>query len=95
MNLVDPSATIRPEFVSQSVVTKDGRVLTGLVVEETAESFTLADSKAQRTTIAREAIDSLEPSPTSLMPEKIIEPLPAQDLRDLFSYLESAGPKEN
>ncbi len=92
LNIVDPSNSIRPEYVAQTIVTGDGRVLTGIVVEASEQAVTLVDAKNQRTTLGRSEIDEMRSSPQSLMPERLLEQLPVQDLRDLFSYLEAEGP---
>lgn len=89
---VDPSAVIRQEFIAFNVLTTDGRVLTGLVVESSPKAVTLLDGKNERTVISRDKIEEMNPSPMSLMPEKILDPLTDQQLRDLFSYLQSDGP---
>ena len=41
--------------------------------------------------IARATLESLKESPLSLMPEKILEKLTAQEIRDLVSYLRVDG----
>jgi putative heme-binding domain-containing protein len=92
INILDPSGTIRPEFVSQTALLNDGRVLTGLVVESSPQEITIVDAKQQKTTIARDEIDRIEPSETSLMPERLLETLADQELRDLFHYLQSDPP---
>ena len=87
--IVNPSAMIRKEYVSFLVHATDGRVLSGLLVEQTAGSVTLLSAKNERTVIARDQIESLDESPTSLMPDNLLRPLKPQELRDLFSYLQS------
>jgi putative membrane-bound dehydrogenase-like protein len=89
---VDPSAVIRQEFIAFNVLTTDGRVLTGLVVESSPKAVTLLDGKNERTVISRDKIEEMNASPMSLMPEKILDPLTDQQLRDLFSYLQSDAP---
>jgi putative membrane-bound dehydrogenase-like protein len=91
--VVDPSAYIRPEYVAFVVETKDGRSLTGLVVESTAGAVTLVNGKNEKTVVPRDRIDEMTPSLVSLMPEKILDPLSDPELRDLFSYLQSDGIK--
>jgi putative membrane-bound dehydrogenase-like protein len=93
IGILDPSGTIRPEFVSQTAVLNDGRVLTGLIVESTDDEITIVDAKQQKTTISRDEIDQLQPSETSLMPERLLETLAEQEVRDLFRYLQSDGPQ--
>lgn len=88
VSIVDPSAVIRKEFLNYNVETKDGSVLSGLIVEQSPNSITLAAAKNERTTILRANIQELRESPVSLMPEGLLEPMTPQDRRDLFSYLQ-------
>jgi putative membrane-bound dehydrogenase-like protein len=88
-NIVDPSAIIRPEFAAYTVLTTDGRLLTGLVVEATPQAVTLIDAKNERIVLSRDKIDTLKVSPVSLMPEKLLDGLTDQQLCDLFSYLQA------
>lgn len=87
-NIVDPSSVIRKEYASYVLATGDGHVFTGLLAERDPASVTLIDAKNQRTRIVRERIDQLDESPVSLMPERLLEQLTPQELRDLFAYLE-------
>ena len=57
--------------------------------KETPNEITLVNSQREYTTIARDDIDEMVPSQISQMPEDILKPLKPQQLRDLFSYLES------
>ena len=86
--IVDPSAVIRAEYQAFTVETKDGRSLFGLIVESTPGAVTLVDSKNERTVLARSKIEEMTSSATSLMPEKILDPLSDEELCDLFSYLQ-------
>jgi putative heme-binding domain-containing protein len=92
MNVVDPSAVIRPEYVSHSASLTDGRKLVGLVVESSAQSVTLLDAENRKTVIARGDLEDLKPLPTSLMPEKLLDTLTDQQVADLFAYLASDPP---
>lgn len=87
-SIVDPSSVIRKEYASYVVATTDGQILTGVLAAQDPASITLLDAKNQRMRIVRERIDDLEESPISLMPEKLLEQLSPQELRDLFAYLQ-------
>jgi len=87
--IVSPSAVIRKEFLSFLVQTTDGRVLSGLLVDQTPGSVTLLSAKNERTTVNRDKIEAINESPTSLMPDNLLSELKPQELRDLFSYLQS------
>jgi putative heme-binding domain-containing protein len=91
-SLVDPSAVIRKEYLAYTIETTDGRLLTGLLVEQTPAAVTLLDGKNQRTKVARDRIAALRASPVSLMPEDLLKELRPQQLRDLFAYLQSDQP---
>lgn len=90
--IVSPSAVIRKEYLSFLVQTTDGRVLSGLLVEQSPSSVTLLSAKNERTTVPRDKIEAISESPTSLMPENLLSPLKPQELRDLFRYLQSDLP---
>jgi putative heme-binding domain-containing protein len=91
-SVVDPSAVIRTEYAAYVLFTKSGRLLTGLMAESNPKTVTLLDAKNERTVIDREDIQELKTSPESLMPEKILDDLDEQQIRDLFSYLQAPGP---
>jgi len=91
VNVVDPSATIRKEYLNYIAETKDGRLLNGLIAEQTSASITLLAANGERTALARDQILRLDESPASLMPEELVTKLKPEDLRDLFSYLQSDG----
>ncbi|MCZ2341955.1 MAG: ThuA domain-containing protein [Bacteroidales bacterium] len=89
--IVDPSGYIRPEFVSYKIDTVDGRTLTGLA-SETGESVTLVNvvnNVAQKTVVPKGDIDAMLPSSVSLMPEKLLDGITNDEVRDLFAYLMS------
>ena len=89
-SLVDPSAQIRKEYLSYIVQTTDGRVLNGLIADQSPAEITLLDAKNQRIRIAADDVEAIKESSVSLMPEDILKPLSPQDLRDLFTYLEQS-----
>ena len=91
-SIVDPSSYIRAEYLSTQLITDDGRIVTGLIAEETPTTITLVDSQNESTTIARDSIDEMATSEISQMPEGLLKLLEPQELRDLFVYLESDGP---
>ena len=91
-SIVDPSAVVRKEYFNYVVETKDGRVLTGLIAENTPQTVTILDAKNERTLLAQDEVERIEQSPQSLMPEKILDELDADEVRDLIRYVQSDGP---
>ena len=92
--VVDPSGYVRPEFVSYKVDTLDGRTLTGLAKEAGgAVAITnVIDNKEQTTVIPKADVDDMRPSPVSLMPEKLLDGISNDEVRDLFAYLMADPP---
>lgn len=88
-NIVNPNAVIRREYTSYVVQTDSGRALTGMLADENAASVTLLDAQNRRVEVPREEIEAIYPADVSLMPERLLDPLSPQDLRDLFRYLEN------
>ena len=66
-NIIDPSAAMRDEFMTFVVATKDGRTLTGLIAEQDKQSVTLKGAHGQAVKLARDRIDEIQASRTSLM----------------------------
>jgi putative heme-binding domain-containing protein len=86
-NVFDPSLVIGPGYQARQLATTDGRILTGLAVEESDEQVVLKIQGGKLETIPRDQIDEYRVSELSMMPEdleKLIEP---QEMADLFAYL--------
>jgi putative heme-binding domain-containing protein len=87
INMVDPSAEIREGFQSFSVLTSDGRLLTGMIEDRSGTSITLRSADDQRSELPVSDIDELRPLATSLMPDDLLKGLNPQEIRDLMAYL--------
>ncbi|XZE52337.1 PVC-type heme-binding CxxCH protein [Planctomycetaceae bacterium SH139] len=87
--IVDPSAAIREEFTAYQLLTLDGQLLVGLLVDQSAQAVTLRTAEGQTLRIAREDIETLKASPVSLMPEGLLDSLTDQQRSDLLKYLSS------
>lgn len=90
-NIVDPSAVIRREYLNYVVQTDSGQVHSGLLAEQDGASITIVDAQNQRIRVPLEEVELLEESEVSLMPERILEPLTPQEIRDLFAYLQNTS----
>ncbi|MEX1230397.1 MAG: hypothetical protein WEB58_09160 [Planctomycetaceae bacterium] len=80
-----PSRQVSPVFRATSIVTIDGQVLTGLVINETAEKVELLLPDAKRVTLAVGEIEERKIQPTSPMPAGVVKT--PGELRDLLAYL--------
>ncbi len=92
LNIVNPTAEIREGFSTLVVATTDGRVLTGVLVDQDKNVVVIRGDDGKETILARSLIEALRPSPRSLMPEGLLDDLNAQQARDLFAYLRGSQP---
>ncbi len=92
LNIVNPGAEVREGFSTTIIAMTDGRVLTGVVVEQDRNVVVLRGDDGREQAIARDEIEAIKPSPKSLMPEGLLKGMADQDVRDLFAYLRSTQP---
>ena len=93
-NIVDPNADIVPGYEEYRVDTRDGRMLTGVLLEQNANSVTLGREEGEKDNILRANIAALRPSTVSAMPEGVEEEITVGEMTDLLEYLKSLGGEE-
>ncbi len=87
-SILDPSKEIAPAFVTWNVTTRDGKVHTGVVVDEGPNStVTLADAQGKLETLMRQDIEERVASKKSLMPDNLPEQMTPREFLDLIEYL--------
>jgi putative heme-binding domain-containing protein len=94
-NVFDPSLVIGAAYQAQTVITRDGRVLTGLLSEDSPQRVILKMPGDKQEVIAREEIEESVRSSLSLMPEGLEKQLQPQELADLFAFLILDRPPED
>jgi len=82
-----PSSTIVPGFRTYSVLTADGQVKSGLIVNQTADAVYLRTGDLSEIRIPRDEIEELRPSEVSLMPKGLEQTMTAQEFADLLEFL--------
>ncbi len=88
-DVLQPNRAIDANFISYSVVTADGQVLTGILASETGASITLKQQEGKVVTLSREEIEELQSNGVSLMPEGLEKTIPPQDMADLISFIKN------
>lgn len=86
-NVFDPSLVIGEAYQATTVATTDGRVISGLLVEDTAERVVLKTQGGKLETVARADVEEIKQSELSLMPEGVEGQLTPPELIDLFTFL--------
>ena len=82
-----PDAEIHPYHTMFEIRTRDGRVLTGVMVDRDDEQVTLIDADGDELVIAQREIDRKLPQYTSLMPDHLLASMTEQQVVDLFAFL--------
>jgi putative membrane-bound dehydrogenase-like protein len=85
-NIVDPNAVVGRDFQARLVLTTAGRVVTGLVVNESETALTIRTATATET-IAKDEIEVIKLSDRSFMPEGLLDALEERQRIELFKYL--------
>ncbi len=94
-NVLDPSAVIGPGYQARIVATEDGRVLTGLPIEDSPEQLVLKLQGGKLETIPKSQIEADRLSELSMMPDELEKTMTPQELADLFAFLALDQPPEN
>jgi putative membrane-bound dehydrogenase-like protein len=89
LNILDPNREVKPQFLSYFLVTDAGRILTGILTEETANSITIRRADGSTETVLRIHIDQLRSTGLSFMPEGLEKQVDVPAMADLLSYLKS------
>ena len=86
-NVFDPSLVIGPAYQVTTVVTKDGRNLTGLLAEDNEQRVVVRMPGGGEEAVPRNRVKYTRVSKLSMMPEGIEAALDKKDLADLFAFL--------
>ncbi len=92
LSIVNPNAEIREGYESIALETKDGRSLTGFLVEQLGEVVVLRGMDGQNVTLNKADLAEMRASAISLMPDGLLDSFDAARVRDLFAYLRSTQP---
>ena len=91
-HVLQPSKKIEDPFAGYVVATTDGQTISGLVVEQNDKELVLKTPEKQIVRIAKDSIERSRKSDKSLMPDRILSDLTAQEAADLLAYLRSQAP---
>jgi virginiamycin B lyase len=93
--IVKPSAEIHKEFKTQMFVTDDGRLRTGLVIEETDDQIRLLPNLLKPDkieTIRKSSIEERKTADVSTMPTGLLDTYTVEEIFDLLAYIQSSDP---
>ncbi len=92
--VLDPNHSVEAKYLVFSAADLDGRIHSGFIESETANSVTLLAAESKRVTLLRQDLDLLVNTGKSAMPEGLEKDLTTQDMADLLSYVEQIGGRQ-
>jgi len=88
-NVLTPNAAMEGGYRTFRVVTKDGRLVQGLLVSRDSGAIVIRQPNTADIRIPAREIAQADFTGISVMPEGLLESLPPQDVSDLFAHLKS------
>jgi putative heme-binding domain-containing protein len=92
--IVEPNKVVSDQYLALVFHTHEGLTITGRIVSETKDTITVLTNPEVATEITelkKSSIESMMPSPNSLMPSELLNTLNQNEVLDLFAYLLSRG----
>ena len=91
--IVEPSREISDQYGTSEIALRDGRRLSGRIINYTEQGLVLAENlfdPAQGVRLKESDIVSIVPSKISLMPPGLLDPFSADEILDLLAFLRSS-----
>jgi putative heme-binding domain-containing protein len=92
--MIEPSKKLDPKYATLVVITVDGKVFRGTVVEETAAEYKLMENpliKCEPIVVAKDDVDEATRSKLSPMPVGLLNILQKEEILDLMAYVIAGG----
>ncbi|MFT5323344.1 MAG: putative heme-binding domain-containing protein [Planctomycetaceae bacterium] len=97
-SVVEPSKQISDQYGAVQIVTMDGKVVTGRIINLAGDSYRIQTNMLDPGALVgvdRKQIDVMMPSKTSMMPNGLLNTLNEDEVKDLMAYLLSRGDRSN
>ncbi len=91
IHILDPNRSVEGNYRQYTVVTRKGKILTGLLASENRNALEIYDAEGAKHIVLREDLKRLVSSKLSLMPEGFEKQLSAQGIGDLLEFLTQRG----
>jgi hypothetical protein len=89
-SILRPSKEIAPQFVTWLITTRDGKVRTGVILDEGPDStVTIGGADGKIEIIHRTTIEDRRALPTSLMPDRLPALMTPREFLDLIAFLKA------
>jgi putative heme-binding domain-containing protein len=92
VSILDPNRDVQPNYYVYGALTQRGKVINGIIVNDSTNSITLRAAEAKEQTVLRKNLESLASTRVSLMPEGVEKDLTIKQSADLISFIKSLRP---
>ncbi|MFN0199466.1 MAG: PVC-type heme-binding CxxCH protein, partial [Planctomycetaceae bacterium] len=92
ISILDPSREAQPIYMTYTVVTFQGQILTGMIASESGGSLTLRRAEGKEDVVLRSTIDDLVSNGVSLMPVGLEKDVDPQQLADVIEFIRTLKP---
>ena len=92
--IIEPSSKIHEKFQNFQFITTEGRVVTGVIVKETKNTYQVATNLLTPETVTnvrKRDVEQKIPSKVSPMPAGLVNVLTKDEILDLHAYVEAGG----
>jgi putative heme-binding domain-containing protein len=86
-SIIEPTKKVDPKYVTTTIITTDGKLFTGFIVEKSKESITLLLAGGKKETIAQTDIDEMAETKQSSMPENLASTLAPAEFLDVVEFM--------
>ncbi len=97
-SIVEPSKVISDQYAAVTVITSDGKSVTGRIVNLNGDNWKINTNMLnpdEQTTIDVKNIEEVAPSKTSMMPSGLLNTLNEEEILDLVAYALSRGDRQH
>jgi putative heme-binding domain-containing protein len=86
-SIIEPSKKVDPKYVTTTIITIDGKMDVGFVLEKKKDSITLLMAGGKKETVPVSEIDEIGETKQSSMPENLASTLAPAEFLDVVEYL--------
>tara|TARA_B100000683_G_scaffold225611_1_gene224239 strand:- start:985 stop:1389 length:405 start_codon:yes stop_codon:yes gene_type:complete len=98
-SLTEPSKEIEAKYRTQIIATLDGKLYSGVIVEQNDKVLKLSDNPLKEDggviEIPKDSIDEQDESKVSIMPEGLLNTMTRDEILDLIAYIISGANPEH
>ncbi|MCH2129245.1 MAG: PQQ-dependent sugar dehydrogenase [Pirellulaceae bacterium] len=87
LHILEPSRKMEPSHVPHLILTNDGKSYTGLIVERDEETLVVRNARLETLKFDQTEVEEVQPLDRSIMPERLLSDMTAQEAADLLEYL--------